>query len=157
MRLSGLPTLNEMSWKIPKWPVFLSFFLSAILKMEQRSVKRVTTWCHISNNRFRSHVQSVDMRYTLLRRGFTWIGVKFEVVDPLKREPQIGRGLSGVRLLIFHVKFQFSKSIKSSIFPIFLNLTYPIRKSISFPKCPKITQKFTQNRKTLVYVLNRRI
>ena len=81
----------------------------------------------------------------------------YQTVDLLKRKPQIGRGLSGVRLLIFHVKFQFSKSIKSSIFPIFLNLTYPIRKSISFPKCPKITQKFTQNRKTFVYVLNRGI
>ena len=30
-------------------------------------------------------------------------------------------------------------------------------KNSSFPKCPKITQKFTQNRKTLVDVLNGRI
>ena len=37
-----------------------------------------------------------------------------------------------------------------STFHIFLNLAYLLRKNISFPKCPKITQKFTQNRKTLV-------
>ena len=34
----------------------------------------------------------------------------------------------------------FSKSIKSLIFHIFLNLTYSLRKNISFPKCPKITK-----------------
>ena len=78
-------------------------------------------------------------------------------LTPSKREPQVGRGLSGVRLLILHFKFQFSKSIISSTFHIFLNLTYPLRKNISFPKCPKTTQKFTQYRKTLVYVLNRGI
>ena len=106
-----------------------------------------------------------------LRGDFTWIGVKFEVVlkgivkikmvcehyqtvNPPKREPQAGTGLFGVRLFILHVKFQFSKSIKSSIFHIFFNLTYPLRKNISFPKCPKITQKFTQKRKTLRNVLN---
>ena len=63
----------------------------------------------------------------------------YQTVDPLKKERQVGRGLFGVRLLILHFKFQFSKSIKSSTFPIFLNLTYPLRKNISFPKCPKIT------------------
>ena len=47
----------------------------------------------------------------------------YQTVDPLKKEPQVGRGLFGVRLLILHFKFQFSKSIKSS-FHIFLNLTY---------------------------------
>ena len=63
----------------------------------------------------------------------------YQTVDPLEKEPQVRRGLFGVRLLILHFKFQFSKSIKSSTFPIFLNLTYPLRKNISFPKCPKIT------------------
>ena len=47
-------------------------------------------------------------------------------------------GLFGVHLLILQIKFQFSKSIKSSTFHIFLNLTYPFRKNISvFPKIPK--------------------
>ena len=64
----------------------------------------------------------------------------YQTVDPLysppppspaKREPQVGRGLFGIHLLILHVKFQFSKSIKSLTSNIFLNLTYPLRK-ISF-------------------------
>ena len=67
----------------------------------------------------------------------------YQTVDPLKREPQVGRGLSGIHLLILHFKFQFAKSIKSSTFHIFLNLNYPFRKNMSFTKCPKITQKFT--------------
>ena len=62
-----------------------------------------------------------------------------------EREPQVARRLFGIRLLILHFKFQFSKSIKSSTFHIFLNLTYPLRKNISFPKCPKITQKSPKN------------
>ena len=66
----------------------------------------------------------------------------YQTVGPLKKEPQVGRGLIGVRLLILHFKFQFFKSIKSSTF------------HISFTKCPKITQKFTQNRKTFFKVLN---
>ena len=65
----------------------------------------------------------------------------YQTVDPLKKEPQVRRGLFGVCLLILHFKFQFSKSIKPSTFRIFLNLTYPLRKNISFTKCPKITQK----------------
>ena len=74
----------------------------------------------------------------------------YQTVDHPKREPQVGSGLFGIRLLIVHFKFQFSKSSKSSTFHIFLNLTYPLRKNISFQKCPKITQKFTQNRLTVV-------
>ena len=77
----------------------------------------------------------------------------YQTVDLSKREPQAGRGLFGGPLIL-HFKFQFSKSIKPSTFHIFLNLTYPLRKNISFPKCPKLTQKFTQNRKTLVNVLS---
>ena len=68
----------------------------------------------------------------------------YRTVDHPKREPQVGRGLFSIRLLILHFKFQFTKSIKSSTFHISLNLTYPLRKNISFPKCPKITQKFAQ-------------
>ena len=78
----------------------------------------------------------------------------YQTVDPLEKEPQVCRGLFGVRLLILHFKIQFFKSIKSSTFHIFLNLTYPLRKKISFTECPKIIQKFTQNRKTLVNVLS---
>ena len=68
-----------------------------------------------------------------------------QTVDPLQKESQVGRGLFGIRVLILHFKFQFSKSVKSSTFHIFLNLTYPLRKNLSFPKHLKITQKFTQN------------
>ena len=76
----------------------------------------------------------------------------FQTVD--KREPQVGSGLFGIRLLILHFKFKFTKSIKSSTFHISLNLTYPLRKNISFQKCPKITQKITQNRLTAVNVMS---
>ena len=69
----------------------------------------------------------------------------YQTVDPLQKESQVGRGLFGIRVLILHVKFQFSKSVKSSTFHIFLNLTNPLRKNLSFPKHLKITQKFTQN------------
>ena len=51
--------------------------------------------------------------------------------------------------LILHFKFQFSKSIKSSAFHIFLNLTYPLRKNISSEKA----QKFTQNCQTVVMAM----
>ena len=81
----------------------------------------------------------------------------YQIVDPLQKEPQVGRGLFSIRLLILHFKFQVSKSIKSSTFHIFFNLIYPLRKNISFPKCPKITQKFTQNRQTVVNEISREI
>ena len=74
----------------------------------------------------------------------------YQTVDPLQKEPQVGRGLFGIRLLILHFKFQLSISITSSTFHILLNFTYPLRKEISFPKCPTLTQKFTQNRQTVV-------
>ena len=63
----------------------------------------------------------------------------YQTVDTPKREPQVGRVRFGVHLLILHFKFQFSKSTQFSTFHIFLNLTYPLRKNTSFPKCPKIT------------------
>ena len=56
----------------------------------------------------------------------------YQTVDHLKREPQIGSGLFGIRLLIPHFKFQFSKSIK---------LAYPLRKKYLFPKVPKSLHK----------------
>ena len=107
----------------------------------------------------------------ILRREYTWIGVNKgkllglksignaprHAVDYPKREPQVGSGMFGIRLLILHFKFQFSKSIKSSTFHIFLNLTYTLRKNISFPKCPKFTQKFTQNHQTEVNEISRQI
>ena len=54
----------------------------------------------------------------------------YHTVDPLEKEPQDRRGLFGVRLLILRFKFQFSKTIKSSTFHMFLNLTYPLRKNV---------------------------
>ena len=75
----------------------------------------------------------------------------YQTVDHTKREPQVGSGLFGIRPLILHFKFQFTgKSIKSSTIQISLNLTYPLRKNISFKKFPKITQKFTHNPLTVV-------
>ena len=62
-------------------------------------------------------------------------------VEPRKREPQVARGLFGIRLLILHFKFQFSKSIKSSTSHIFINLTYPLRKKSLCPKMPKNLHK----------------
>ena len=78
----------------------------------------------------------------------------YQTADYPKREPQVGSGLFGIRLLILHFKFQFTKSIKSSTFHIPLILIYPLRKHISFQKCPKNTQKFTQNRLTVVNVMS---
>ena len=74
----------------------------------------------------------------------------YQTVDHPKREPQVGSGLFGIRVLILQFKFQFTKSIKSSTFHISLNLTYPLRKNVSFKKCPKVTQKFTHNPLTVV-------
>ena len=78
----------------------------------------------------------------------------YQTVDHPKREPQVGSGLFGIHLLILHFKFIFTKSIKSSTFHISINLTYPLRKNISFQKCPNITQKFTQNCLTVVNVMS---
>ena len=69
----------------------------------------------------------------------------YQTVDHPKREPQVGSGLFGIRLLMLHFKFQFTKSIKSATFQISLNLTYPLRKKYLFPKMhknhPKIYRK----------------
>ena len=78
-----------------------------------------------------------------------------QTVEHPKREPQVGSGRFGIRLLILHFKFLFTKTIKSSgnisYFPQF-NLSF--EKNISFQKCPKITQEFTQNRLTVVNVIS---
>ena len=60
------------------------------------------------------------------------------------REPQVGRGLFGVHL---HFNFQFSKSIKSTTFDIFLNLNYPLTKislSKNAQKSPKNLHRTTK-------------
>ena len=74
-----------------------------------------------------------------------------------KREPQVSREMFGVPLLILYFKFQFSKSIKSSKFHIFLNLFYSLRIKFYFQKCPKNTRKLPQNPKTLVDKITRGI
>ena len=65
----------------------------------------------------------------------------YQTVDPRKREFQVARGLFGIRLLILHFKFQFSNTIKSSTFHIFLDLNYPLRKKYIVPKMPKNLHK----------------
>ena len=69
----------------------------------------------------------------------------YKTVDPLKREPQIGRRLFCVHLLILHFKFQFSKSIKSSVniscFPQF-NLSFQKNSQ----KLPKNLHKIAERR-----------
>ena len=72
-----------------------------------------------------------------------------QIADHPKRELKVGRGLFGVHLLILQFNFQFSKSIKSSSFHIFLNLIH-----IPFPKRSKITKKFTKRLQTLVNEIN---
>ena len=96
-----------------------------------------------------------DIKKEIVRIKMGW--KHYQTVDPRKREPQVARGLFGIRLLILHFKFQFSKSIRSSTYQIFLNLTYSLRKNIAFPKCPKITQKSTQNCQTVVNKKSREI
>ena len=73
-----------------------------------------------------------------------------QTVDPPEESPRLVGVLFGIRILILHFKFQFSKSIKSSAFHIFLGLTYPLR-TISFSQnFQKLPQKITQNRQTVV-------
>ena len=92
--------------------------------------------------------------------GLKWVGNTTKQFTH-KREPQFGRGLFGVHLLILRFKFQFSKSIESSQsndlsldlqhsqFHLFFKKTFLVSQ-----KCPKIT---AQNRKTLVNEISRRI
>ena len=66
-------------------------------------------------------------------------------------EPQVGRGLFSIRLLILHIKFQFSKSIKSSTFHTILWEKY------LFPKMAKNHPKIYTNRQPVVNELSREI
>ena len=81
----------------------------------------------------RSEIWSNIIRELL---GLKWVGNTTRQLTPQTRAPG-WRGLFGVHLLILHFNFQFSKSIKSSTFHIFLNLTHPLRKKHLFPKIPK--------------------
>ena len=88
--------------------------------------------------------------------GLKWVGNTTRQFTP-KREPKVGSGLfwrpstnSSLQISIF----QFHQIFNISYFP---QLTYPLRKNIFFPKCPKITQKFTQNSQTVVNKVSRRI
>ena len=67
----------------------------------------------------------------------------YQTIDPRTTQPQVARGMFAIPLLILHFKFQFSKSVKSSTFHIFLNLTYALRKNL-FPKMPKNLHKTAQ-------------
>ena len=72
----------------------------------------------------------------------------YQTVDHPKWEPQVGRRLLGIRLLIPHFNIQFSKSIKSSTFHISFDLNYPLRKKNLFSqnaqKSPKNLHKTTK-------------
>ena len=62
----------------------------------------------------------------------------YQTVNTSKESPRFG-----VRLLILHFKFQFSKFIKCWTFHIFLNLTCPLKKKISISQKKK--QKSPKN------------
>ena len=47
-----------------------------------------------------------DIKRKLL--GLRWVLFHYQTADPRKRELQVARGLSGVRLLILHFSFNFS-------------------------------------------------
>ena len=78
----------------------------------------------------------------------------YQTVDPLEKEPQVCRGLFGVRSINSSLQnsiFQIHQIFNISYFPQF-NLSF--EKKNPFTECPKIIQKFTQKRKTLVNVLS---
>ena len=138
-----------------------SFFIFTLHAVKRNPVFPIISRSNIISYKFKAGVNMnrreiwSDIKKEIVRIKMDW--KHYQTVDPRKREPQIARGLFGIRLLILHFKFQFSKSIKSSTFHIFLNLTCPLRKNISFPKRPKIPQKFTQNRQTVVNEMSREI
>ena len=98
------------------------------------------------------HVNRWEIWSNIKRKllGLKWGG---NTVDPPKDSPRLvgaclvvfGGVVGACLVLILDFKFQFSKSIKSSTFHIFLNLAYPLRKNISFPKYPKGHVKRRQN------------
>ena len=73
-----------------------------------------------------------------------------------KGEPHVGRGLhvwypstnSSLQILIFQIHQIFN----ISYFPQ-INLSFE-EKKIPLPKCPEITQKFTQNRQPVVMIIS---
>ena len=114
------------------------------LKELQTFSKELKAGVHVN----RSEIWSIIKRELL---GLKWVGnTTRQLIDHLKWEPQVGMGVVtfGIRLLILHSKFRFSKSIKSSIFfNIFFNLTYPLRKislSQNDQKSPKDLHKTTK-------------
>ena len=77
---------------------------------------------------------------------------QYQTVDHPKREPQVGSGLypsinSSLQIAIFQIHQIFNISY-------FLQFNLSIEKNSSFPKCPKITQKCTQNRQTVVMAIS---
>ena len=64
-----------------------------------------------------------------------WVGNTTRRLTPSKE--RVRRRLFGVRLLILHFIFQFSKSIQTSTFHIFFNLTYHLRKKYLIHKMSK--------------------
>ena len=55
----------------------------------------------------------------------------YQKVEPPTREPQVGWGLFGVSLLIFHFNFPNPSNLQHLIFYSILLI------KISFPQCPK--------------------
>ena len=60
--------------------------------------------------------------------GLKWVGNATRQLTTPKESPRLVAYRLVSAFLILHFKFQFSKSIKSSTFHIFLNLTCPLRK-----------------------------
>ena len=71
-----------------------------------------------------------DIKKEIVRIKMGW--KHYQTVDPRKREPQVGRGLFGIRLLILH--FKIRQIFNISYFPQF-NLYF--EKKYIFPKMPK--------------------
>ena len=94
----------------------------------------------ISKNQLKAGVHMIGVKFeVILKRkllGFKWVGNTTRQLIS-QREPQVGRGLFEVPLLIFHVTSNFN-FLNTSNRQHFLNLSYPLSKNISFPKCPKI-------------------
>ena len=68
----------------------------------------------------------------------------YQTVDPRKRESLVARGLFGIRLLILHFKFQFSKSIK------IFNISHFPQFNLSFEKKISLSQNAQKSPKNLL-------
>ena len=60
-----------------------------------------------------------------------------QTADHPKREPQVGSGLFGIRLLILHFKFQFFKIHEIFNIAYFPQFNLSFEKKHLFPKVPK--------------------